>query len=721
MPSAKSVRNQLARVRPLLRSCSLNTIRKGQELLGNMVEAKHRAYVIIRDHLFERFTGAWIIPKDERRQGVILYLHGGGYCCGGLDYASGFGAMLAAETGMRVFCAAYRLAPEHPYPAALEDALESYRYLLSKGYAPEHIALCGESAGGGLCYALCLQLKERSIPLPGGILTISPWTDLTASGESYEKNREKDPSMQQETLDFYANCYTKNREDPMVSPLFGDLTGLPPSHIFVGGDEIMCSDAALMHEKLLASGVRSTLTVKEDRWHAYLLYGLQEDHDDLQAVGRFLNSHIARANKLRWLRLDNAAKIYPAARRNNWSNIFRISVTLTEPIDGKIMQQALDVTVRRFPSIAARLRRGVFWYYLQQLEHAPRLRQENSYPLPRMSRQEMRKCAFRVIVYGDRLAVELFHSLTDGTGALIFLKSLVAEYLLQKHGVRIPAEQGVLGRLEEPGEEELEDSFQKYGGTVMASRKANDAWRFQGTPEKDGFLHITCFRLSVRETLARAKEHGVTLTTFLCACLMMALQQLQQECIPNQLHRKSVKVLLPVNLRNLFPSKTLRNFAMYTTPEIMPRLGSYSFEEICQIVKHRMGLDITPKHMSTMIATNIRAETLLAVRMVPLFIKNLVMKAIFDSVGERKSSMSMSNLGRVQVPKEMEPYVKRFDVILGVQATAPYNCGVVSYGDDLCINIIRNIEESALEQKLYRVFRDMGLEAEVQSNGAERS
>lgn len=720
MPTAKIVRSRLAVLRPLLGSCSLATLRKGQELMGSMVEAKHRSRVMIREHPFAQFSGAWIVPKDMRREGVMLYLHGGGYACGEMEYATGFGAMLSDITGMRVFCAAYRLAPEHPYPAATEDALESYRYLLAKGYDPAHIVLCGESAGGGLCYALCLLLKKHDLPMPGCVVAISPWTDLTASGASYAENKDKDPSMRMEALDFYASCYTKDRKDPMVSPAFGDLSGMPPSLVFVGGDEIMRSDAELLYQRLIECGVEAQLVIKPERWHAYLFYGLQEDKGDLQLFNRFLNEYSCRENKIRWLRLDNAAKIYPAARRNNWSNIFRISMTLTENIDKNVMQQALEVTVRRFPSIAARLRRGVFWYYLQPVEHAPRLREERDCPLTRMSRQEMRKCAFRVIVYENRVAVEMFHSLTDGTGALVFLKSLVAEYLLQKHGVRIPATHGVVGRLEEPPETELEDSFQKYGGTVMASRKSNDAWRFQGTPETDGFLRITCFRLSAKEVLAKAKEQGVSLTTFLCACLMMALQQLQQECVPNQLLRKSIKVLLPVNLRNLFPSTTLRNFAMYTTPEILPRLGWYSFQEICQLVKHRMGLDITPKHMSTMIATNIRAEAILAVRMVPLFLKNMIMKAIFDSVGERKSCMSMSNLGRVQVPDEMAPYVKRFDVILGVQATAPYNCGVVSYGDDLCINFIRNIKESALEQQFYRVLRELGLESEVQSNGAER-
>lgn len=142
--------------------------------------------------------------------------------------------------------------------------------------------------------------------------------------------------------------------------------------------------------------------------------------------------------QLHWVRLDNAAKIYPAARRKNWSNVFRQSVTLTEQVDVAVLQSALDVTVRRFPSIAARLRKGVFWYYLQQVEQAPDIKEEYSYPLTFMSKAEMRKCAFRVIAYENRIAVEFFHSLTDGNGALIFLKTLTAEYLEQKMELLFP-------------------------------------------------------------------------------------------------------------------------------------------------------------------------------------------------------------------------------------------------------------------------------------------
>ena len=718
--SAKTIRAQMNILRPLLSSCSLETIRKGQHALGELMEAMHRRETMVKEHHFREFEGAWVIPKDERRQGVILYLHGGGYTCGDLEYAKGFGSMLAVQCGSRVFCAGYRLAPEHRFPAALEDALETYRYLLGKSYEPGHITLCGESAGGGLCYALCIKLKELGLPLPGGIMAISPWTDLTASGPSYGENRNVDPSMTAELLSYFAENYTDCQKDPLVSPLFGDLEELPPSLIFVGGDEIMRSDAELLHEKLIASGCRSRLKVTPERWHGYVLYGLSEDREDFTLMNRFLNQTVSQERKLRWMRLDNAAKIYPAARRQNWSNVFRLSATLTEAVDVAVLQSALDVTVRRFPSIAARLRRGVFWYYLQQLSQAPTIREESSYPLTRMNRDEIRSCAFRVIVYRRRIAVEFFHSLTDGNGGLVFLKTLLAEYIDQKYGVFVPPEQGVLGRLEEPCDAEMEDSFLKYAGARNASRRESDAWHLEGTPEPGNFLNLTCFRLPVDAVLQKAHEYNVTLTNFLCAVMMQALQNWQKEAVSDRRRRKPIKVLVPVNLRKIFPSRTLRNFAYFTTPEIDPRLGEYSFEEICQTVRHRMGLDINAKQMGMKIATNVSSERVFAVKIMPLFIKNAVMKAVFDAVGEKKSCLSMSNLGAVKLPEVMMPYVERLDFILGTQATSPYNCGIISFKDTLYINFIRNIREAELENHFFRVLQAMGLPVQVESNASGR-
>ena len=400
--------------------------------------------------------------------------------------------------------------------------------------------------------------------------------------------------------------------------------------------------------------------------------------------------------------------------------MFRLSATLREEVDVEVLRAALDATVKRFPSIAVRLQKGVFWYYLEQLSCAPEIRSENSYPLTRMSKRETSKCAFRVIAHKRRIAVEIFHSLTDGNGALVFLKSLVAEYLQQKYDICIPAEHGVLERLEEPSEDEVEDSFQKYAGKLCASRQENTAWRIKGTPELGGFLNVTCFKLPVDKMLEKAHELGVSLSTFLGAAIMMAMQNSQKEKVPNPNRRKPIKLLIPINLRKLFPSKTLRNFVLYTTPEILPKLGEYTFEEICQVIKSKLSTDNTPKRMSMLIATNVSSERIMAVRIMPLFIKNLVMKAVFQSVGERKSCLSMSNLGAVKMPDVMLPYVERLDFILGVQATAPYNCGVVSFGDTMYVNFIRDIQEADLEYYFHRVLQSMGITAEVESNQASK-
>ena len=713
---AKLIRSQLNFFKPFVANCSLEATRKGQDKLGELMEAIHRRDVFVRDHDFGPFQGAWLIPRDERRQGVVLYLHGGGYTCGSLEYAKGFAATLADECGVRVFCAAYRLAPEERFPAALDDAVVSYQYLLSKGYPANQILLCGESAGGGLIYALCLKLKQLRLPLPCGLIGISPWTDLTGSGQSYIDNRDIDPSMTPELLQFYAKCYTDEPENPLCSPLFGDLNGLPPSLLFVGGDEVMLDDTRMLHEKLRKCGCQSKMIVAPDRWHAYVLYYLNENMSDFEAINNFMSRVLSPAKKLRWMRLDNAAKIYPAAKRRGWTNYFRLSATLTEAVDTAVLRSALDVTVRRFPSIAVRLRRGVFWYYLEQIPKAPPVEEEKSYPLVHTPFDDVRKCAFRVLVYHSRIAVEFFHAVTDGTGGLIFLKTLVAEYLCQKYGVSIPAECGVLGRLEDPDEEELEDSYLRYAGDICASRKEQTAYHLSGTPEPDGFLNLTTMILSVDAVKACAARYHVSVTEFLAAAMLKAICELQAEQVPRRSRRKPVKVLLPVNLRRLFPSRTLRNFASYVTPEIDPRLGDYTFEEICSVVHYRMGLENDPRMMRAKFATNVASERSPILRIMPLFIKNIAMKAVFDAVGECKSCLCLSNLGAVQLPKEMAPYIARMDFIIGVQANAPHDCGVVSWNGSMYINFIRNIREPELESHFFRVLQRLSLPVKVESN-----
>ncbi len=718
--SEKFVKKQFKRFKPMFTISKLETARRGQDKLGEIMSMSVKKEIRYEEVALTHCKGVWAIPKDEPRDGILLYLHGGGYCCGDLKYAKGVASVLAQKCAMRVFAPAYRLAPEDRFPAALDDTFEAYRYLLRLGYPPSGIMIAGESAGGGLIYSLCVKLKEEGLPLPTGLIAISPWTDLTSSGATYESNAEADPTMTKKRLQFFADLYTDHKEDPLVSPLFADLSGMPPSLIFVGGDEIMRDDARLLHEKLLSQGCDSEFVIAPRLWHAYILYQLKERQRDFDAINHFITYRLPPERKLRWMRLDNAAKIYPAAKRRTWTNVFRLSATLTETVDVDVLRRALDVTARRFPSMSVKLCTGFFWYYLEELSSAPDISPEMSYPLENMRDREMHTCAFRVLVYEKRIAVELFHSITDGNGGLIFLKSLVAEYLHQKYDVYIPATHGVLDRLEEPSPEEMEDSFLKYSGKVGLSRMEADSYKVTGTKEPDGFHHNVTFLMNVDEVHKAAKAKGVSITVFLTAAMMQAVMEIQEEILPPHAKRKAVKILVPVNLRKMFPSKSLRNFVLYFTPEIHPGTGIYSFEEICKVVYHQMGIELTPHRMRARMTTNVNNEKATIVKVMPLFLKNIVMKLVFNAVGERKSCFTLSNLGAVQIPDEMKPYIERFDFVISPQASAPHNCAALSYGDTLIVNFIRNTKEPILEAKFHDVMRRQGIHMKVESNGRSK-
>lgn len=732
------VRRQLEVTKDVADKVTLSTARKAHDAAGSLICFTHRNEVVEHEREKNGMRAVLTIPRDELRGGIILYLHGGGYTCGSLDYVRGCASMICAELGIRVFAPEYRLAPEHPYPAAIEDAHAAYRWVMEMGYTPDRILLAGESAGGGLCYALCQRLRESGDPMPAGIVALSPWCDLSLVGESYEDNKDSDPSLTKKRLEFFRDCYLfgigeaddqpnrhialdddEKETNPYASPVYGDLRGMPPSFILAGESEILRSDAERMHVALRGQGSKSTLRVKPGMWHAYLMYSLESNREDYDLISEFIRRVMPKDNerKLRWMHLDNAAKIYPAAATRRWSNIYRLSATLNEEVDREVLQSALDVTVRRFPSIAVRLCRGVFWYYLEEIPRAPKIKDDHAYPLVKMPFDDRNTCAFRVLVYKRRIAVEFFHSLTDGGGGLVFLKTLVAEYISQKYGIEIPAERGVLDRLESPRDEELCDLFPENCAPVgSGDRYKTDAYRLLGEYEPDGFCHNVTFIMNSNDLREKSRELGVTVTAFMAAAFTMACIKLQNDDCPNIVKQKEVKVQLPVDLRRIFGGQTLRNFAYFTTPGIDPRLGEYTFEEVADIITRFMQLDITKKSMSAKIHPNVKDEQNPFLKIAPLFLKDIAMKIVFSLVGERTSTLSLSNLGIVDIPDVMRPYVDHFDFVLGPQSTAPYNAGMLTYDGIARLNVIRNIKEPRLERALYEVLRSRGVKVKVESN-----
>ncbi len=237
-------------------------------------------------------VAAWAVPKDNCGEGAVLYLHGGGYVAGSLSYSKLFGGALAYVGRKKVFCLGYSLAPEYPYPAALNDALRAYEYLLER-FPAERIALVGESAGGGLILCLTHLLKQRGIALPRCVVPISPWSDLTMSGKSYVYNKDCDVNLTIEHLQYFVTCYGPlNLRDELVSPAFGDFGDFPPALMFASGDEILLDDARMVHRKYLAAGRECRLIIASGMWHAYPLYPVPEGERAKLMIGEFIKKHI---------------------------------------------------------------------------------------------------------------------------------------------------------------------------------------------------------------------------------------------------------------------------------------------------------------------------------------------------------------------------------------------------------------------------------------------
>lgn len=221
----------------------------------------------------EELESQWTHPRQESlKYPVILYCHGGGFSSGGLEYAGVLAGKLTKYTGMSVLSYAYRLTPEFPYPAALEDTVKAWDYLRGLGYEAEDIILAGDSAGGNLALELTLFLKEQDKPLPRALILMSPWTDMTATAPSYEKYADFDPILSYEYIVSARNAYlpeTTDYENPKYSPLFADLSGFPPVLIQVGSHEILRSDSEHLCQKLQKNGSQASIEIFKDCWHVF--------------------------------------------------------------------------------------------------------------------------------------------------------------------------------------------------------------------------------------------------------------------------------------------------------------------------------------------------------------------------------------------------------------------------------------------------------------------
>ncbi len=411
-----------------------------------------------------------------------------------------------------------------------------------------------------------------------------------------------------------------------------------------------------------------------------------------------------------WFRLDNAGKIFAPILTKRYTTMIRVALELTEVVNPDILQQALNHMMDRCPYYQVQLRRGVFWYYLQELTTYPPVEEDSKYPCRYIPLKKKGQSPLRVLYFHKQVSLEIAHFLTDGTGAIQFLLGVIREYLVLQ-GVDV-GDTGDIIRcdhsLQNP--EEFEDAFLKYYAPHMPKPvKPDKAFHFSHAQRvgKKQYL-VTHGLMSTAKLKATAKTYGVTIGEFLTAVLLDSLQELTKN------HRKlrPLRIDVPINLRKLYPSKTMRNFALTVVPGIDPRLGSYEFEEIAERVHHYMRHELDHRSLKQQMCRNVEAETSFFIKILPRTLKDVILKRAYQSVGHRGITMTLSNLGAVRLPPHMAPHLSMASFVLPPSSLVK-GCGVASLGDITNISFGSLTKSKELEKLFFRKLVSMGVPVEI--------
>ena len=421
-----------------------------------------------------------------------------------------------------------------------------------------------------------------------------------------------------------------------------------------------------------------------------------------------------------WYKLDNAAVLYSALQREEYSAIYRFSAVMTEKVDPQALQRAVDRTMPRFPGFRVRIKKGAFWYYFEPNDApGPFVKEDISNPCQPVRFKEDNGWLVRFYYYEQRISIEVFHAISDGGGALVFFRTLLAVYL-RELGHDIPNGPGILDVEEKPRKEELEDAYARYA-TVRPLRAKVDkkAYQNEGTAEPFYTLNVTMGFVPVDALKARSKALGVSITEYLSAALIKVI--LDNQARERPARPKPVALAIPINLRGWFPSETLRNFILTVRPCIDPKLGEYTFEEIATYVHHYLRLHINRKEMQALLTGNVRFQTNPVLQVIPIFVKNPVMALSYRLAGCRPYSGTYTNPGAFQVPPEMEAHIQRMEVVLGQATTPRVHCASISYGNTMCITFAGTLKETDTERDFFRFLVKEGIHVKVESNRTVQS
>lgn len=411
-----------------------------------------------------------------------------------------------------------------------------------------------------------------------------------------------------------------------------------------------------------------------------------------------------------WHRLDNAANVFPLISHKNFSNVFRLSVQLKKPVLPEVLQNALALTLPNFGNFNFRIRRGFFWYYFEPVNVVPKVQEESLRPCFYIDTKNKNHLLMRVFYYKNRISLEVFHAITDGTGATNFLKALTTNYLQLLDGTVVMKEQVRL-----KVHSELEDSYVKYSLKKSTKpEKLPKALRMRGKlipAYKIGVIHTF---LSVEEALKVSKSYELTLTEYLMSVYIWSIYQSHQV---DQLTKKPIHIASPVNLRRFFESTTNMNFFSHIAVRVDTHQNRYDFNELAQIVKQQFRSEITKEKMQNVLSHEVSMRQNLVTRIFPLALKNHFVKWIHLKSVQSYTS-TMSNVGKIEMPEPYKDEVDYFELLMNTSANDPMKCAICSYEDKLVVTLSSQLVHTDVQKIFLRKLSSDGLEVTIESNGA---
>lgn len=420
-------------------------------------------------------------------------------------------------------------------------------------------------------------------------------------------------------------------------------------------------------------------------------------------------SRFANRNVADWFKLDNAGIIYPSIKDENWSFVVRFFAVLNEEIDVPRLQTAVNESMKRFPTFNVGLKPGLFWNYFEEKTYPPRVEKEEKFPCSSFELYDPKSHIVRILYYQNRISVECFHGVADGRSILKFFNSVLRRYFILG-GMKIESTEGALEILDKPRKEEFEDAFNRYCTKGEKGKlKEVKAYHIKGTTEEFGVCNATMGTMSVAKVKEVAKSYECTITEFLVSELAYAIYK------RNTKHNKPIKMSVPIDLRQFFESETLRNFSAYINVEIKPSENGYILQDIIDIVKSAFK-EITKENLQAFINNNVGMQKNFLIKIVPLRLKNVVIKLVYQAVGEAYQTMNVSNIGLVKTPEEFKEKIIKYGVNLGRPKYNPKTVGIVSFNDNLVITISSKIKENDIEEEFFKSLTTLGIPVLIESN-----